>query len=157
CIRNAVAQYFNVYCDQLDSFKLRKPRNFFFFSLAITDLLVGLIVMPIVYFVKPTVRGNWPYGATLCQIYWTIRITIVHVSIFHLVAIAIDTYLSLKNAFYAQKRTAKKVALMVLGIWVLAYLSSLLTFVYKDSEYETRINLNVCFCVSTIHLDSGFH
>ncbi|RWS21283.1 5-hydroxytryptamine receptor 1F-like protein [Leptotrombidium deliense] len=141
-VRNVASKCFDVCCDQLDSFKLRQPRNFLIFSLAITDFLVGLIVMPVVYFVKPNFHGNWPYGTTLCEIYWVIKITVVHVSILHLVVIAIDTYLSLKNAFYAQRRTAKKVTLMVLGIWFLGHLPSLLTLVYKDSEYETRINVN---------------
>ncbi|RWS26182.1 CRE-SER-4 protein-like protein [Leptotrombidium deliense] len=119
--------------------KLRQPRNFLIFSLAVTDFLVGVTVMPVMIFVEPKIAGKWNYGIIACDIYWIIKITVVHVSIYHLVMIALDCYLSLRNAFYAQQRTYRKIILMVLVAWISGVMPSLLLLSYKDADYSRRI------------------
>lgn len=63
--------------------------NKFIASLAISDLLVGIVVMPMSLYQK--VHGDeWPLGYTLCQLHLVSGVFSTTASIVHLVAISLD-------------------------------------------------------------------
>lgn len=98
--------------------KLHKPRNYLILSLAITDLLVGLIVMPVQSFIKPKLSGHWLYGLFLCEIYGFISLTVIQTSMQHLLMIALDRYWSLTDIAYFYRMTNCKVGFMIATAWI---------------------------------------
>ena len=65
-----------------------RPQYYLIFSLAIADLLVGLIVTPLGAWA--TLRQAWSLGVTLCDFWISVDVLVCTSSILHLVAIALD-------------------------------------------------------------------
>ncbi|KAK3543779.1 hypothetical protein QTP70_027191, partial [Hemibagrus guttatus] len=104
--------------------KLHHPANYLICSLAVTDLLVAILVMPfsIVYIVKET----WVMGEVMCTIWLSVDITCCTCSILHLAAIAVDRYRAITDAVeYSRKRTSLRAAVTISVVWFLSILISL--------------------------------
>nr|XP_033791550.1 5-hydroxytryptamine receptor 1E [Geotrypetes seraphini]XP_033791551.1 5-hydroxytryptamine receptor 1E [Geotrypetes seraphini]XP_033791552.1 5-hydroxytryptamine receptor 1E [Geotrypetes seraphini]XP_033791553.1 5-hydroxytryptamine receptor 1E [Geotrypetes seraphini]XP_033791554.1 5-hydroxytryptamine receptor 1E [Geotrypetes seraphini]XP_033791555.1 5-hydroxytryptamine receptor 1E [Geotrypetes seraphini]XP_033791556.1 5-hydroxytryptamine receptor 1E [Geotrypetes seraphini]XP_033791557.1 5-h len=96
--------------------KLHLPANYLICSLAVTDLLVAILVMPlsIAYIAMDT----WALGYVICEIWLSVDMTCCTCSILHLCVIALDRYWAITDAIeYAQKRTAKRAGFMILIVW----------------------------------------
>uniref|UniRef100_A0A672GD64 G-protein coupled receptors family 1 profile domain-containing protein n=1 Tax=Salarias fasciatus TaxID=181472 RepID=A0A672GD64_SALFA len=127
--------------------KLHHPANYLICSLAATDLLVAVLVMPfsIMYIQKET----WVMGQAVCTIWLSVDITCCTCSILHLAAIAIDRYRAITDAVeYSRKRTGARAGVMVALVWLLSILISLPPMVYRhysgDSDHEDQ-------CIITHH------
>ncbi|XP_035248504.1 5-hydroxytryptamine receptor 1F-like [Anguilla anguilla] len=110
--------------------KLHHPANYLICSLAVTDLLVAILVMPfsIVYIIKET----WIMGQAVCAIWLGVDITCCTCSILHLAAIALDRYRAITDAVeYSRKRTSLRATLTVAVVWVLSILISLPPLVWR--------------------------
>ncbi|KAM3607503.1 uncharacterized protein V6R79_008902 [Siganus canaliculatus] len=104
--------------------KLHHPANYLICSLAVTDLLVAVLVMPfsIMYIQKET----WVMGQVVCTIWLSVDVTCCTCSILHLAAIAIDRYRAITDAVeYSRKRTGARAGAMVAVVWLLSILISL--------------------------------
>ncbi|XP_022919770.1 tyramine receptor 1 [Onthophagus taurus] len=102
---------------------LRIVQNFFIVSLAVADLTVALLVMPlnVAYFII----GNWIFDIHVCKMWLTADIMCCTASILNLCGIALDRFWAITDPInYAQKRTLKRVLWMIFGIWVLSLLIS---------------------------------
>ncbi|XP_077072692.1 5-hydroxytryptamine receptor 1F [Siphateles boraxobius] len=113
--------------------KLHHPANYLICSLAVTDLLVAVLVMPfsIVYIVKET----WVMGQVMCNIWLSVDITCCTCSILHLAAIAVDRYRSITNAVeYSRKRTSLRAAIMISMVWLLAIVVTLPPMLWRQQE-----------------------
>ncbi|XDV30916.1 hypothetical protein PO909_033739 [Leuciscus waleckii] len=113
--------------------KLHHPANYLICSLAVTDLLVAVLVMPfsIVYIVKET----WVMGQVMCNIWLSVDITCCTCSILHLAAIAVDRYRSITNAIeYSRKRTSLRAAVMISMVWLLAIFVTLPPMLWRQQE-----------------------
>ncbi|XP_061098534.1 5-hydroxytryptamine receptor 1B-like [Conger conger] len=99
--------------------KLHTPANFLIASLAVTDLLVSILVMPISALY--TVSHTWSLGQVICDIWLSSDITCCTASILHLCVIALDRYWAITDAVeYSKKRTSTRAAGMVATAWVIA-------------------------------------
>lgn len=121
--------------------KLHHPANYLICSLAVTDLLVAVLVMPfsIMYIQKET----WVMGQVMCTIWLSVDVTCCTCSILHLAAIAIDRYRAITNAVeYSRKRTGARAGQMVAVVWFLSILISLPPLLWRhfteDSEQEDQ-------------------
>uniref|UniRef100_A0A8C2XP95 5-hydroxytryptamine receptor 1F n=1 Tax=Cyclopterus lumpus TaxID=8103 RepID=A0A8C2XP95_CYCLU len=121
--------------------KLHHPANYLICSLAATDLLVAVLVMPfsIMYIQKET----WLMGQVVCTIWLSVDITCCTCSILHLAAIAIDRYRAITDAVeYSRKRTGARAGAMVAVVWFLSILISLPPLIWRhfsgDSEQEDQ-------------------
>ncbi|XP_075871493.1 5-hydroxytryptamine receptor 1B-like [Nelusetta ayraudi] len=115
--------------------KLRTPANFLIASLALTDLLVALLVMPVSALY--TAGGAWPLGRALCAAWLASDVTCCTASILHLCAIALDRYWAVTDAVeYARKRTPARVAAMVAAAWAIAASISLPPFLWRRVQAE---------------------
>lgn len=107
-------------------------------SLAFTDLLVGLLVMPLA--AAYLVVGSWPFGWVLCDIFIVLDVSCCTASILHLVAIAIDRYWSFTDITY--NRGSKKYRyffpIAVSGTWILSLLVCLPPFLGWRLEQTRR-------------------
>ncbi|KHJ96246.1 hypothetical protein OESDEN_03798 [Oesophagostomum dentatum] len=72
--------------------------NKFIASLAVSDLLVGLVVMPLSLYYKLH-NDEWTLGYTWCQFHLVSGVFSTTASIVHLVAISLDRYRSFIDLF----------------------------------------------------------
>ncbi|KAF7206065.1 histamine receptor H2b [Nothobranchius furzeri] len=100
--------------------RLWRIANCFVVSLAVADLLLGLLVLPL----SATVElrdGKWPFGGTLCDIYISLDIMLCTCSILTLLAISVNRYLAISSPLsHCQKVTPQRVALAIISIWSLS-------------------------------------
>ncbi|VDD90754.1 unnamed protein product [Enterobius vermicularis] len=115
-----------------------RPQYYLIFSLAVADLLVGLIVTPL--YAWATLAKAWELGAALCDIWITTDLLLCTSSILHLVAIALDRYWSVTDVTYVQNRTPKRIFAMLAVVWVVSLLISVAPiFGWKDSNFLDRV------------------
>lgn len=113
--------------------KLHTPANYLIGSLAVTDLLVAIVVMPIsiVY----TVIKTWTLGQIMCDIWLSSDITFCTASILHLCVIALDRYWAITDALeYTKRRTPTRAALMIAVVWVISVSISIPPLFWRQSK-----------------------
>ncbi|KAM9333400.1 dopamine receptor D1b [Pholidichthys leucotaenia] len=99
-----------------------KVTNFFVISLAISDLLVAILVMP--WKAATEIVGFWPFGA-FCNIWVAFDIMCSTASILNLCVISVDRYWAISSPFrYERKMTPKVACLMISVAWTLSILIS---------------------------------
>ncbi|XP_011056730.1 PREDICTED: 5-hydroxytryptamine receptor 1 [Acromyrmex echinatior] len=116
-------------------FKRFRRSNYLVISLAVSDLLVGLIVMPpaIIY----QVSGDWYFGSISCHIWLSADVLNCTASIFNLCMVSIDRFwLIMKPLKYETKRTKLRMSLYIIIIWSLAMCISLPPLLTMGNEYE---------------------
>ncbi|KAH7701477.1 Protein OCTR-1 a, partial [Aphelenchoides avenae] len=105
--------------------KLRLQRhNWLIVSLAVADLLVGLLVMPLTMTYE--IIGAWALGNILCELWLAMDVLFVTASILHICVISLDRYWTVTRPLtYPARRTALKIWLMIGAAWVFSLLISL--------------------------------
>uniref|UniRef100_F6USY0 G-protein coupled receptors family 1 profile domain-containing protein n=1 Tax=Ciona intestinalis TaxID=7719 RepID=F6USY0_CIOIN len=101
--------------------KLRQPANYLIVSLALSDFLVGLVVLPltIVY----DIMGEWVFGPNVCDVHVSFDVICCTASIMNLCMISIDRYLMITQPMtYPKRRTGKLMLLLIATAWVLSCL-----------------------------------
>ncbi|MBW04334.1 5-hydroxytryptamine receptor 1F, partial [Eschrichtius robustus] len=136
--------------------KLHHPANYLICSLAVTDFLVAVLVMPfsIVYIV----RESWIMGQVVCDIWLSVDITCCTCSILHLSAIALDRYRAITDAVeYARKRTAKHAGIMITIVWIISIFISMppLFWRHQGTSREDECIIKHDNIVSTIYSTFG--
>ena len=114
--------------------RLRRMTNFFIISLAISDLFVALIHLPLRIH-QSVHNNNWcfdkaPGVVTTCA-YWIVMDTVFSsASICNLVVISIDRFLAITKPFQYQRRMTKKVGFSLIAfVWVYAMLWGTLSLI----------------------------
>ncbi|EYB96635.1 hypothetical protein Y032_0148g2641 [Ancylostoma ceylanicum] len=102
--------------------KLRLQRqNWLIISLALADLLVGLLVMPLTLIYE--IIGEWKMGNVLCEMWLALDVLFVTASILHICAISLDRYFSVTSPLtYPAKRTPKRMFIYIGVSWVVSLL-----------------------------------
>lgn len=117
---------------------LRTPSNCLIFSLAISDLIIGLCVMPLRAAV--IVIGHWPFSFR-CDILFEVKILSVQASVLHLVAIAIDRYLVVSKFQITLAQSKIRIAFMIAFSWIIPITYVVSPFLgWHDEEWEVRNN-----------------
>uniref|UniRef100_A0A7M4E752 D(1B) dopamine receptor n=1 Tax=Crocodylus porosus TaxID=8502 RepID=A0A7M4E752_CROPO len=99
-----------------------KVTSIFIVSLAVSDLLVALLVMP--WKAAAEVAGYWPFGA-FCSVWVAFDIMCSTASILNLCVISLDRYWAISSPFrYERKMTSRVALVMIGGAWALAVLIS---------------------------------
>ncbi|KAH9488655.1 5-hydroxytryptamine receptor [Bulinus truncatus] len=92
--------------------------NYLILSLATTDLLVAVLVMPVSLINEVSVK--WFLGPALCDMWVSMDVLCCTASILHLVAIAFDRYWAVSNIDYIRSRSAKQILFMVAVVWMVS-------------------------------------
>ncbi|XP_065368189.1 5-hydroxytryptamine receptor 2A-like [Calliphora vicina] len=122
---------------------LQNVANYLVVSLAVADLFVACLVMPLgaVY----EISEGWILGPELCDIWTSCDVLCCTASILHLVAIATDRYWTVTNIDYHNLRTPRRIFCMIFSVWFFAVIVSLAPqFGWKDPEYMERIEQQKC-------------
>ncbi|KAG6447919.1 hypothetical protein O3G_MSEX005282 [Manduca sexta] len=104
--------------------RLQNVTNYFLMSLAITDLLVAILVMPLG--ILTLVRGYFPLPAAYCLTWICLDVLLCTASIMHLCTISVDRYLSLRYPMrFGRNKTRKRVTVKIAFVWILSSAMSL--------------------------------
>ncbi|XP_056150796.1 5-hydroxytryptamine receptor 1E [Lampris incognitus] len=118
--------------------KLHLPANYLICSLAVTDFLVAILVMPIsiLYITMET----WSLGQVVCEVWLSVDMTCCTCSILHLCVIALDRYWAITKAIeYARKRSARRAGVMVGVIWVISVFISLPPLFWRQRSSSSSL------------------
>jgi len=103
---------------------LKGLQNWFIASLAVSDLLVGLFVMPLT--LANELMGYWMFGRAMCEIWLSADVLLCTASILNLVLISLDRYWSITSAIsYVRLRRRSMATGMITAVWGLSMLISL--------------------------------
>ncbi|XP_075924756.1 trace amine-associated receptor 365-like [Petromyzon marinus] len=101
--------------------QLQTRTNAFTLSLAVADLLVGLLVMP--FSATRSLYGCWFFGPTFCKVHTCMDFLFTTSSIFHLCAIAFDRHVAICDPLrYGARVSRRTVTLLVALCWLVALL-----------------------------------
>ena len=93
----------------------------FIVSLAIADLTVGMVVMPISTIYIFT--DEWPFGLAVCQLWIGVDYTASTASILNLFILSLDRYWSVTSPLrYLSKRTKRRALVMISIVWFISSL-----------------------------------
>jgi 5-hydroxytryptamine receptor 2 len=137
--------------------RLHNRTNWFLFSLALADMIVSGVVIPLAivkeftgtYF-EQTISssfeflhlGLWILGPVLCDLWIFLDVCSCTSSIMHIVVISIDRYLAIKDPLNVRSRQEKhQICLLILLIWLIAiFLSSPMIVLGVINPYNIIIN-----------------
>ncbi|KAI8045723.1 5-hydroxytryptamine receptor 1 [Drosophila gunungcola] len=123
--------------------KLRRPCNYLLVSLALSDLCVALLVMPMALLYE--VLEKWNFGTLLCDIWVSFDVLCCTASILNLCAISVDRYLAItKPLEYGVKRTPRRMMLCVGIVWLAAACISLPPLLILGNEHEDEEGQPIC-------------
>ena len=94
---------------------LRNVANYLIASLAVADLLVAALVMPLA--AVNEVSSRWFLGPEACDAFISFDVLCCTSSILHLVAISLDRYWAVTRVDYIHNRSARRILVMVAASW----------------------------------------
>ncbi|CAH1111132.1 unnamed protein product [Psylliodes chrysocephalus] len=137
---------------------MRTPRNMFIVNLAVADLLLCTITMPLT--LMEILTKYFPLGNSLfiCKLIGILQATSTYVSTISITAIALDRY---QVIVYPTRESLQLcgAALILLLIWMVAIMLALPLFIVRHLIHHTVElgvdNLDINFCIENWPVDHG--
>uniref|UniRef100_UPI00398F795F 5-hydroxytryptamine receptor 2A-like n=1 Tax=Pristiophorus japonicus TaxID=55135 RepID=UPI00398F795F len=100
--------------------KLQNATNYFLMSLAVADMLVGILVMP-VSLITILYDNAWPFPEKLCPIWIYLDVLFSTASIMHLCAISLDRYVGIRNPIeHSRFNSRTKAIIKITAVWTIS-------------------------------------
>ncbi|KAM4608705.1 5-hydroxytryptamine receptor 2A [Polymixia lowei] len=100
--------------------KLQNATNYFLMSLAVADMLLGILVMP-VSMVTILYDYWWPLPSDLCPIWIYLDVLFSTASIMHLCAISLDRYIAIRNPIHHSRfNSHTKARIKIMAVWTIS-------------------------------------
>ncbi|XP_066495163.1 5-hydroxytryptamine receptor 2A isoform X1 [Tiliqua scincoides] len=100
--------------------KLQNATNYFLMSLAIADMLLGFLVMP-VSMLTILYGYAWPLPRNLCAIWIYLDVLFSTASIMHLCAISLDRYIAIRNPIHHSRFNSRtKAFAKIIAVWTIS-------------------------------------
>ncbi|XP_054270770.1 dopamine D2-like receptor [Macrosteles quadrilineatus] len=123
--------------------RLQNVTNYFLMSLAITDLMVAVLVMPLG--ILTLVRGFFPLPPVYCLAWICLDVLFCTASIMHLCTISVDRYLSLRYPMkFGRNKTRRRVTLKIVFVWLLSIAMSLPLCLMYSQDYNSVLVDGMC-------------
>ncbi|XP_060739405.1 trace amine-associated receptor 13c-like [Tachysurus vachellii] len=117
--------------------QLHTPTNMLLLSLAVSDFLLGTLVMPPLLIW--TIESCWIFGSDFCISFLLIGGIIMTVSIYNVALIAVDRYLALSNPFlYMSSISRRTMCIVVYSNWCVC-ITYMTTFYYFNGSFENSV------------------
>ncbi|KAK2846258.1 hypothetical protein Q7C36_011112 [Tachysurus vachellii] len=124
--------------------QLHTPTNMLLLSLAVSDFLVGALVMPSMLIW--TIESCWIFGRDFCISFLDFCITflliggiIMTISIYNVALIAVDRYLALSNPFlYISSVSKRTMCIVVYSNWCVCIMYTT-SFYYFNGSFENSV------------------
>lgn len=115
--------------------KLRRPCNYLLVSLAVSDICVAVLVMPMALLYE--VFGRWDFGRVMCDLWVSFDVLSCTASILNLCMISVDRYYAItKPLEYGVKRTPRRMVGCVSLVWLMAACISLPPLLILGNEHD---------------------
>jgi len=122
---------------------LQSVANYLILSLAVADLLVAILVMPLG--AVKEITKKWIMGPFLCDFWTSSDVLCCTASILHLLAIALDRYWAVTHPHYIHSRSTTIIWVLISLVWVVSIVVALAPlFGWKDATWEERVNQGDC-------------
>ncbi|KAL3055975.1 hypothetical protein OYC64_018644 [Pagothenia borchgrevinki] len=132
--------------------QLHTPTNLLLLSLAVSDLFVGLLLMPveIIY-----IEACWFLGDIVCTLYYVIDYIITSASVANMVLISVDRYIAICDPMhYGTKVTKRRAQILVCLCWIVSVFYRPL-LLHDHLEKPGRSNSCLGECVVVINYIAG--
>ncbi|XP_061586016.1 5-hydroxytryptamine (serotonin) receptor 1A a [Cololabis saira] len=121
---------------------LQNVANYLIGSLAVTDLMVSVLVLPMAALYQ--VLNKWTLGQGICDLFISLDVLCCTSSILHLCVIALDRYWAITDPIdYVNKRTPKRAVLLICVTWLIGFSISIPPMLGWRSA-EDRANPDAC-------------
>ncbi|XP_062269010.1 5-hydroxytryptamine (serotonin) receptor 1A b [Platichthys flesus] len=115
---------------------LQNVANYLIGSLAVTDLMVSVLVLPMAALYQ--VLNRWTLGQVPCDIFISLDMLCCTSSILHLCAIALDRYWAITEPIeYMKKRTPRRAAVLISVTWIVGFSISVPPMLIMSAQPNT--------------------
>ncbi|XP_054427827.1 histamine H2 receptor [Pteronotus mesoamericanus] len=135
---------------------LRSLTNCFIVSLAITDLLLGLLVLP--FSAVHQLSCTWNFGKVFCNIYTSLDVMLCTASILNLFMISLDRYYAVTDPLrYPVLVTPTRVGVSLVVIWAVSITLSFLPIhlEWNGKSKTSGLNHTILSCKVQVNLVYG--
>ncbi|XP_069000572.1 muscarinic acetylcholine receptor M3 [Embiotoca jacksoni] len=125
--------------------QLKTVNNYFLLSLAVADLIIGVISMNL--YTAYLVMGYWAMGNWACDLWLAIDYVASNASVMNLLVISFDRYFSITRPLtYRAKRTTKRAGIMIGLAWFVSLvLWAPAILLWQYFEGERTVPSNECY------------
>ncbi|XP_061072446.1 trace amine-associated receptor 13c-like [Conger conger] len=125
--------------------QLQTPTNFLLLSLAMSDLLVGVIVMPL-YFTMLIDRQRC-FSTVYCTIFHVTAFYLTFVSIYNVALIAVDRCFAICYPFqYSMKMTLNATLRLISILWLSSIIYNMVVLYFNGNIPDLRENITCIEC-----------
>ena len=123
---------------------LRTVTNFFIVSLAISDLIIGAVVMPFSITLEMT-NQYWLFGYDWCDVWHSFDVLASTASILNLSVISLDRYWAITDPIaYPSKMSTARALVLIALVWICSSLISFPAILWWRSVQSSLIPEHVC-------------
>ncbi|NP_001076572.1 trace amine associated receptor 14l [Danio rerio] len=122
--------------------QLHTPANILILSLAASDFLTGVFVMP--FHLSWLIESCWISGPVMCSVFNFVSFQATSVSVHTVALIAVDRFLALSFPFlYSDKISPTVICITTLFNWLFSFLYNF-TLLYINGNFVDSVCLGVC-------------
>ncbi|XP_041484271.1 5-hydroxytryptamine receptor 1D-like [Lytechinus variegatus] len=120
---------------------LQTPQNYLIASLAVADLMVAILVMPLS--LTKEIVVVWIFGPVLCDVWISLDVILCTASILNLCMISLDRFWAITQPVkYPKYRTARTMLILIAFVWILSTIIS--TSPFFGWQGNQSIDTNTC-------------
>ncbi|RCN28544.1 7 transmembrane receptor [Ancylostoma caninum] len=134
--------------------RLHNVTNYFLFSLALADLLVCLLVMPLSIIVEVK-HGVWTWNVSLCLLYVYADVFLCSASIVHMSVISLDRYLGISQPLRTRNKSKTMIIVKICLVWIITLIVSCPIAVLASYDHTYILQNNSCMIFSRHYIIYG--